>query len=1156
MNHNLLVTRSLLTTLVLLFFSVASFAQDAGRTVTGTLTDNSGEPLIGANVYVKGTQTGTVTDFNGDYELEIGPDAEMLVFSYVGYGTKEVALEEGKDNYDVILGSEVELDEVVVTALGIEREEKALGYSVQKLGSEDIAKVKPTNVTNALAGKASGVYVTGSSAGPTASANINIRGAASLLGNNQPLFVVNGIPITNDLYSFDDGLNGSTTIDFGNAAQIVNPDDIESVNVLKGPAASALYGSRAADGVILIETKTGKKAEGWGVEINSTTTAETILKLPNYQNEFGFGARGIYSYVDGSNYAGVDFNGDEKVSNDPADGELVYEAYGENWGPRMNGQLIKQFNSDGEAVPFTPAPDNIRNFFRTGVTSINNIAINNNSDAGDFRLSYTNTANRGIVPNSNLRRHTFQTSIGRNLFDEKLKVRLNAMYVRSGSDNIPNAGYDESSSVMYGWLWYPRQVEINDLRDYWEPGLEGVQQRYVENLWVNNPWMIANENTNSFTSNRIIANFQVKYKLNDNFDIRLRYGADVVDDERQFRRAPSTKGVLQGSYREDEISFSETNAEAIIGYHTDRTDNSLFDLDLKIGGNIMRQDANFLVANNPELKFFGTDESIYTLSNARSGVLVESQKTRLGINSLFGLATLSYDNFLYLDASVRQDWNSTLVNPEVDLEESDYSFLYPSVSLSAVLSEKMNLGANSSLSFLKLKGAYAEVGNGAPAYAFGNTFTPRPAFGGNSVFTTNRTVGDPSLTNERTQAIEAGVDIRFLNDRLRLDATYYDMLSFDQVIFLPVAATSGYDFRLTNGGEIRNRGVEVMLSATPVQSDNFRWDVTLNLGHNRAVVESLPDVIASDRYSIIADVFPGDEGGADLEYVAEEGELLGQLYGLGFQRSEDGQIIHENGLPLLTEDKVSAGSFQPDLRAGIYNSFTVGNFSLGILFDGQFGGNIYSRTHALMNTGGTITNEDDPKLDMLTTEGREIYSVSYAEDGTPIYTLEQEGGVVGPGVMYAYETNDNGDIIFTDDGPQRTDQLVENDGMNWSFNESTGEWESSLRKPGGAGYTGYFYNYYGNGFNRDNIEAATYDATYVKLREVSLTYQLPSNLLQAAGIARASVSFVGRNLLLFSDVPSIDPETYSIRNGLFVNGFESTQLPSTRSFGVSLNLGF
>jgi hypothetical protein len=279
-------------------------------------------------------------------------------------------------------------------------------------------------------------------------------------------------------------------------------------------------------------------------------------------------------------------------------------------------------------------------------------------------------------------------------------------------------------------------------------------------------------------------------------------------------------------------------------------------------------------------------------------------------------------------------------------------------------------------------------------------------------------------------------------------------------------------------------------------------------------------------------LFPGDEGGADLEYVAEEGELLGQLYGLGFMRAEDGRIIHQNGLPMLTEEKVSAGSYQPDLRAGLYNTFTLGNLSVGILFDGQFGGNIYSRSHALYNTGGTITNADDPNLNLRTTEGRTVYSVDYDSQGDPVYTLEQEGGVVGPGWKWE-DANEDGVIA--------QNELSEND---------------VEVEPGGAGYTGYFYNYYGNGFNRDNIEAATFDATYVKLRELSISYTLPVALVNRIGLSSASVSLIGRNLLLFSQVPTIDPETYSIRNGIFVNGFESTQLPSTRSFGLSLNVGF
>lgn len=1111
----------LLLTLGLTVANVSSaYAQQ--RTISGTVQSSDEEALIGARIVVKGKNIGTMTDAEGAFELQVPEQATAILVSYLGMQSKTIKLANAGDQLVVTLMPEdIETDEVVITALGIAKEQKALGYSVQKLDKDQVSLVKPVNVTNALAGKVSGVYITGSAAGPTASANINIRGAASLLGNNQPLFVVNGMPVTNDLYSFDDGLNGSTTIDFGNAAQVINPDDIESINILKGPAASALYGARAANGVILVETKTGKNTKGVGVEFNSNTTFATILRLPDYQNEYGFGGGGKYSYKDGTNYIGD---------------EEYYEAYGENWGPKMNDQDIVQFNSDGEAVPFTPAPDNVRNFFRTGITSINNLALSNASETGDYRLSYTNMTNEGIVPNSDLRRNTLQTSLGKSLLDGRLTIRLNAMGIVSESDNVPNSGYDESSSIMYGWLWYPRQVEIDDLRDYWEPGQEGVQQRYVEDLWVNNPWFIANENTNSFQNRRLIGNLRANYQITPTINVRFRYGADLLDEQRQYRRAPSTKGEIRGSYREDEISFSETNAELLVGYTSDRTRGSDFNFDLKVGGNIMRQQANVLRATNPELENFGTDPSVYSLNNAASGVLVDGQETELGINSLFGLATFSYRSFIYLDATYRQDWNSTLVNPAVGLEESNYSFGYPSVSVSAILSEMLNISPASGLTFLKIKANYAEVGNGAPANSFGNTFTPQAAFGGQAAFTTNRTSRNPGLTNERTRAYEAGFDLRMFQNRLRMDFTYYDMLSFDQVIFLPTAVSSGADDQLTNGGEISNRGIEFLLSADIIRNDNFGWTATLNLGHNRAVVESLPDVITSGRYSIVADMFPGDEGGADLEYVAEEGELLGQLYGLGFVRHpETNEIIHQDGLPMITEDKVSAGSYQPDLRAGLQNTFRFGDISFSFLFDGQLGGKIYARSHALYNTGGTITNDDDPLLDLSTTEGRTVYSVEgYDDDNVPTYELQQEGGVVGPGLKWE-DLNEDGEIDFD------TDEVSEND---------------VAVEPGGAAYTGYFYAYYGNGFNRDNIEAATYDATYMKLREVSLSYTLPQEIVDRTPLASLRVSLIGRNLLLFTDVPTIDPETYSIRNGIFVNGFESTQLPSTRTFGVGLNLGF
>ncbi|MCY4298193.1 MAG: SusC/RagA family TonB-linked outer membrane protein [Flavobacteriaceae bacterium] len=1077
-----------------------------GQTIlVGTVTDESNLPLTGATVLNQTSGLGVVTDFDGNFQIEVDSN-DQLVVSYIGFEDQTLQQPFGEDILVQLVRS-TSLDEVVITALGIPRVQKALGYSVQKISAQQIATVRSSNIAGSLNGKVAGVSIRNSSAGPSASANITIRGVSSLTGNNQPLFVVNGMPITNDLYSFDDGLNGSTTIDFGNAAQVINADDVYEINILKGPAASALYGSRAANGVVLVETKTGKaQPEGLGVELNTSITFSSPLKLPNYQNKYGYGGDGKYSYLDGSTYIGPYEH---------------YDAYAENWGPEMNGQNIIQFHSNGQPVPFNPAPDNIRNFYRQGITHITNLSINNVNESNQSRFSYTNLSNQGILPNTELSRNTFQASVGKTLFDEKLDIQFNSSFVRSTSDNIPNSGYDESSSVMYIFLWYPRQVQNKHMKQYWQPGKEGIQQRYIENLWGNNPYFVLNENTNAFQSNRLISNVELSYHINQYADLRIHYGVDYLDEQRQFRRAPSTKVVLNGSYREDEISFRESNAEFLLTLNPTPITDNLFDIDVRVGGNLMSQKAQNGIANNPELQIFGTDESVYTLTNARSGVLVESQKNNAKINSLFGLLSVDYKNWAYLDVTYRNDWASSLVDPNIGIDASNFSYGYPSVSSSFILSEVFNLPV--AIDFLKFRASYAEVGNSARPYSFQNTFTPEAPYRSSPVFRTNRTISDPNLKNETTTASEFGLDVRLFQSKLHLDMTYYSMKSFDQIISLPVGRTSGYDFYLTNGGEISNQGVEISLETSFGNPSGLQWTHTINFTSNRSIVESLPEVIQSGQYSIIADVFPNDPGSSDLEFVAKEGELLGQLIGLGFQRGPDGQIIHENGLPLLTSEKVSAGSYQPDFLIGSYHQLNFKNVSLSFLFDGQVGGHVYSRQHALLATSGSIVNDDDPNLPLNTLDGRTVYSVSY-ENGSvnPTYTLVQQGGIIAPGLM----VDSNGNLV-----------------------------PNNVSVPaGGASYTGYFYNYYGNGFNRDNIEAATYDATYFKLREVSLSYRFNSELIKSWGLQSATVSIIGKNLLLLSDVPTIDPEVYSIRNGLFVNGYESNSIPTVRSFGLNVNL--
>jgi len=1096
----------------LAMFLATSLAWAQERTVSGTVSDPAGEPLPGANVLVKGSQRGTIADADGKYQIKLQAEDKVLVFSFVGFERKTVKVGDRKV-LNVSLKEQRQLDEVVITALDMKRSEEALGYSVQTIDKKDIAEVKENNITNKLAGRVAGVYVSGSGNGPTASANITIRGQTSLNGSSQPLFVVNGMPISNGLFSPGDGLNGSTTIDFGNSAQVINPDDVESISVLKGPAAAALYGSRAASGVILITTKKGSDNQGWSAELNTQTMFQSILKRPDFQDEYGFGGYGFYSYRSGDIYTSqavdYDYNGDGVVDNN--DAVNYYDAFGENWGPRMDGQNIKQFDSSGEPVPFNPAPDNFNNFFRTGIVNTNNISISQADDKGDFRMSFTNMNNRGIVPNTDLTRNTVYTSLGRKLFDQKLEVRLNAFNIRNQSGNVPNGGYDESSSIMYGWLWYPRQVAIEDLKPYWRPGQVGEQQRYVEELWVNNPWLVANENTNSFQENRTIGNLMARYLINENLNVRVRFGADYKDEQRQFRRATSTKALpgQYGSYREDDISFWETNTEAVITYKSNAFDGSKFDYDLKLGGNLMRQESNILTANNPQLLLPGE----FTLTNNRTDILVDNPRASKAIYSVFGLASLSYDSWLYMDITGRNDWSSTLPS-------DNNSYFYPSVSFSGVISDKLKLAPSSWLTFLKLRVAYAEVGSDTDPFLLRNTYRPQPLFGSQPAFTNNSFATNPNLRPERTTSWEFGADARFWDNLVGVDVTYYDMLSRDQIIFLPTAVSSGKETRLTNAGEIRSRGVEALIRVTPIRNENFSWTTVFNIGHNAAIVERLPAGV-QDNYPIVADVFPTDGGSQDLELVAVEGEKLGQLRGLGFQRDDQGRIIHENGLPLLTEEKVNVGSYQPDARLGWQNILTYKSWTFSFLFDGQIGGNIYSRGHALFNTGGTITNENDPNLDLTTLEGRAEYDISYNSNGDPVYTLRPGtgAGVVGPGVKY----DANGNLVENDVAVPTRD---------------------------------YFYAYYGNGFNRDNIEAATYDATWFKLREVRLTYQMPQKWFEGSVVKGLTVSLIGRNLLLFTNVPTIDPETFSIRNGLFINGFGSNPLPSVRSYGFSVSARF
>ena len=1100
------VLRAGLLALALSGVMVHSSHAQSDTTVSGRIVDaNSGTGALLATMLFLDAQEnplgGTTTDADGYFTITVPADAVRMRVSLVGYEDLFVPFPI-EDGIVIELVPQVEiLDDLVVTALGFKRDQKSVGYSVQKLDAQSLESAKETNLVNTLAGRVAGVNVVGSSNGITASSNITIRGESSLTGNNQPLFVVNGLPITNGLNSPGDGLNGSTTIDFGNAASILNPYDIESMTVLKGPAAAALYGTRASDGVILVTTKSGAGAEkGISIDFTSDALFSSVLRYPDYQNTFGGGAYGRRDYETGTQYFGT------------------YDAFGESWGPRMDGRLVRQYGANGVPTPFTPSPDNISDFFNVGSKFTNNIALNYNGDESYFRMSAMRLDQQGIVPNSDLSRNSFSFSGGAD-YGERLSVSGHMNSVSGSSGNVPNAGYDESSSIMYGWLWYPRNLDLSTLEDYWVDGREGVQQANHEQLWTNNPFFLVNENTNSYQRNRFIGNLQLDYRIADGLTARYRTSGDILNEARQFRRALSTRGTSgeRGSYQEDELYFREINHEILFTYaQSDIT--KAVNYEISAGANLMRQEAS-------QLRSFADGlvvPELFNIGNALGDVTTGQFKQSKEIQSVFGLAQFSFQNSIFLNVTGRNDWSSTL---PVD----NNSYFYPSVSLTAALTDLLDLSAVPALSFMNLRAAYAEVGGDTDPYNTRNIYTYGNVWGGQFVASESPLLRNPNLKPERTTSVELGTDIRFFDNRLRLDATWYDIRSKDQIINLPLASSTGYEAKLINAGEIQNSGFELVLGATPVQRRDLMWEVDLNFARNRSEVLSLADGI--DSYLIVADMYPND-GGQDLSLEARVGEPLGQLVGLDFLRVQSGpykgQIVHENGLPVVdTSQKVSAGTYQPDFTFGFGNTIRWRAFTFYLQFDGRVGGNIFSRTHTMLASGGAITNLDDERLGSIL-EGRvELPPLQYDSNGEPLRDANgniiwgdpiNPGSFVGPGV----KLDANGNYVPNDVGVPTRD---------------------------------YVYRYYNNIFNRDLITTGTYENTWVKLRELRVTYQIPEEVTGRIGVRNASVSAVGRNLLLFTDVPSIDPETFSIRNGRIVQGFESTQIPSTRSFGLTVSFG-
>lgn len=1049
-----------------------SFAQQTR--VTGKVSDVNNEPLPGATVLVKGTSRGTVTDVDGSYTIQAG-GGETLVFSFVGFETKEFAVG-ASSIINITLSEGVALNEIVVTALGVERETKALGYSVQAVDGSQFTEARETNVINSLSGRVAGVQITNSSSGIGGSTRVTIRGESSLnINANQPLFVVDGVPISNNIVGSSG--RGNQETDYGNAAGEINPDDVASMTVLKGPAAAALYGSRAANGAILITTKSGKGKKGLGVTINSNTTFDTILRLPQWQDKYGQGNNGQFSFVNGA-------------------GSGVADGVDESWGPELDkGTLLPQFDSPrsvpgfrggdlnapaGSTITPTPwvsQPNNINDFFQTGVTLSNNFALEGANEKSNIRLSWTNLDQKGTIPNTDLKRNTIAMNGGINVTD-KLTVNSAINYQRTESGNRPSISYG-TESLMYLWIWYGRQVNTRSLRNYWMPGLEGIQQYNYNYNYHDNPYFNVYENTNGQAKDRIFGNIMATYKFSPKLTLMVRTGLDTYNELRDRKRAFSTQRFPKGSYREDDLFFSEQNSDFLLTYS--ETTKPTWSYSVAVGGNAMRQDNRYVETVAPQLLIPG----IYNFTNTAVNLQVNQFTSEKRINSLYGFGQIGYKNVLFLDVTGRNDWSSTL-------PVSNNSYFYPSATLSAVVSDMITMPKV--ISFLKLRGAYAEVGNDTDPYALSNVYNTAVAWGSIQAKAESNRLSNADLKPERTASFETGIDVRFMDGRIGLDFTYFDNRTRNQIIPIELDIATGYASRIINAGQIQNKGIEVVLSGNPVRSTNgFNWNFMANFTRTRGYVLELTEGLTT--YTLTG------RNGANIQ--ARIGERMGNIYGAGFARVEDpaspyfGQIIHNtSGTPITSPTLVNQGNYNPDWMLGLQNNFSYKGISLGFLFDYRHGGIVVSRTKTIGSTSGQLAE---------TLLGR--------ENG---YDLTQPGnGIISEGVIR------NADGSFTPNTIKITSR-------NW-------------------------HNRY---YERNNVEAAKYDATFLKLREVTIGYTIPKSILGKMPIQDVKISLVARNLALWTENPHFDPETMAMGGGTLIPGVEDMAFPSTRNIGFNLNVKF
>lgn len=905
------------------------------KNISGTVKNpEDGSPVANATVQIKGTKNGTLTDEKGAFSLK-ADDNQTLVISAVGFTTMEIKVGNKTVINVELINANKELETVVVTALGIKREEKALGYSVSKVKGEDITEAMSNNWTNALTGKVAGLNLLKSGGGPSGSNKIVLRGENSLNGNSEALIVVDGVIISGSSgqqtgTGSTSYLQGDSPVDFGTSLNDINPEDIESVSILKGPGASALYGARGANGAIVITTKSGtSRQKGLGITYNLNASIDRVNRWMDYQNEYGQGTSGQdtwYSY---------------NASEDGPSTRSTSSA----WGPRFAGQSYYQYDpatgtKSETRLPWVPYERNRKDFFETGKTFINSITIDGGNSNTSIRLSLTNLNNTWIIPNTGYKRNTVALSITHKL-SNKLQLAAKVNYTNKAADNLPSTGYN-NQSIMYFIRGLTPNVNLDWIKPLWtNDTLVNISQNQPFSSLLDNPYVIANTMLNKSNRNGVIGNVSATYNFSKDFSIAVKTALDYSTEARSQQRPFDTNKFPEGMFRSQNIFTQELNSDFLIRYGRDI--GKKFNASISGGGSQMRNRYVRDELRADQLNLPG----YYNLANSKNPLVALPYRAEYRVNSFYGLGQVSFDKFLFFDVTARQDWASTLATPPSPTGEgstANTGFFYSSFNLSAVLSEKIKLPE--AISFLKVRGSLAGVGSGGiTPYKTSFTYNPTLFPGG---LTNPPAIANPNLQSLLTQSVEFGLDVRFLKNRLGLDVAVYRNNTKKQILDIPIDRSSGYSATVGNAGLVRNKGIEIQLNGTVLKSKKgFSWDVFATYAANRNKVVELIEGI--DVY--VMSVGPANRGSIQ----AVPGGRMGDLYGIGYDRAPDGQIIYNaQGLPTRTTEIKYLGNTNPDWKGSFGSEFKYKNFRLNALMDGQFGGVAYSLTHAVLMEEGKL----------------------------------------------------------------------------------------------------------------------------------------------------------------------------------------------------------